>query len=438
MRLFSSLLIAVHLIAPGYAEKGRTYEELAGYKSVTIREVLPDAVSVIHATGSARIPIERLPPEVAQELGLDSGLAALHRKNLDESNKQASKRQKAAALLKNRKSLVTGRVQRVAEDGVFVSPAYYTTDKMIEVRKKHIVREGGPTTLDPHKPVRTYRRYTTEEVPDVVMTQVVFFSCDPTTYYDGIAFRKEGYSHGTHQYTDTDGAVKTVLGFTDDPTAVLASAGYKKDVLESSEGYRSGTGFLITPSGYILTCYHLVSDREEITVRHKGEKLPAKLMLHDAIHDIALLKSDISGGEWLDLGKNPKSSVGESVMTVSHSGGQENEPARFTEGTISSMSGPMNNPSYLYMSIPRILGNPGGPLVNGEGKVIGIIFPQLPEALRGADPTPQQATPHAIKIQRAIDLFGPTFIAPKPHLAPPSQKQLIERVTRAVVLVEAR
>jgi serine protease Do len=142
----------------------------------------------------------------------------------------------------------------------------------------------------------------------------------------------------------------------------------------------SGSGFLVTQDGYILTNNHVVADADKLTVTLLDKRVfKAKVIGRDPTTDVAVIKIDGTGFPTLNLGNDENSRVGEWVLAVGNPLGLD---FTVTAGIISAKgrSGQLRN---LYASQYAIVdyiqtdaainpGNSGGPLVNSHGDVIGI------------------------------------------------------------------
>ena len=140
-------------------------------------------------------------------------------------------------------------------------------------------------------------------------------------------------------------------------------------------GTSTGSGFIISEDGYVLTNYHVIEDSESVTVvTHSGEQLPASIICSDSANDVALLKVEGSGLPAVTLGSGEDLSVGDQVaaignplgeltstMTVGYISGKER--AVTTDGTTIHM---------IQTDAAINSGNSGGPLFNMKGEVIGI------------------------------------------------------------------
>jgi len=136
-----------------------------------------------------------------------------------------------------------------------------------------------------------------------------------------------------------------------------------------------GSGFIIDPKGYILTNNHVIKGATEIKVKlHDGSTYKAKLVGADPKTDIALLKIDPKGRSLpcAKLGDSDKVQIGEWVIAVGNPFGLS---YTVTAGIISAKGrvigeGPYDN--FLQTDASINPGNSGGPLIDMEGKVIGI------------------------------------------------------------------
>jgi serine protease Do len=135
-----------------------------------------------------------------------------------------------------------------------------------------------------------------------------------------------------------------------------------------------GTGFIIDPSGIIVTNNHVAGNAEKITVTlADGRKFPAKLLGADAKTDLAVLQVKADKPlPYVEFEDGSKVRVGESVMAVGNPFGLG---GTVTTGIVSArgrdiQSGPFDD--YIQTDAAINRGNSGGPLFDMDGKVIGI------------------------------------------------------------------
>jgi len=142
-----------------------------------------------------------------------------------------------------------------------------------------------------------------------------------------------------------------------------------------------GSGFIISPDGYIVTNDHVAGNATEITVTLTNAKqYPAKVVGTDAASDICLLKVDADDLPYEILGNSNNVMIGEWVIALGNPFGlfEINDKPTVTVGVISSTGmnlEPLDNRYYLNMLQTDAAingGNSGGPLVNSVGEVIGM------------------------------------------------------------------
>ncbi len=142
-----------------------------------------------------------------------------------------------------------------------------------------------------------------------------------------------------------------------------------------------GSGFIISPDGYIVTNDHVAGNATEITVTMtNGKHYKASVVGSDPVTDICLLKVDASDLPYEVLGNSEDVMIGEWVIALGNPFGlfEINDKPTVTVGVISSTGmnlEPINNRYYVNMLQTDAAingGNSGGPLVNSEGEVIGM------------------------------------------------------------------
>ena len=148
----------------------------------------------------------------------------------------------------------------------------------------------------------------------------------------------------------------------------------------SRERSSLGSGFIISPDGYVVTNNHVVASGGDIIVRlSRGTEHPARVVGTDPPTDLALLKIEASALPVLSLGDSDRLQVGEPVMAIGNPFGLDQT---VTTGIVSAKerfigSGPYDEFVQTDTSINP--GNSGGPLLDSRGAVVGInsaIFSQ--------------------------------------------------------------
>ena len=151
-----------------------------------------------------------------------------------------------------------------------------------------------------------------------------------------------------------------------------------KDFLKQNNAPRHvtslGSGFIIDPSGLIVTNNHVIEDADQITVTlNDGTVLPAKLIGRDDKTDLALLRVKTSkplpAAHW---GDSDKARVGDWVMAIGNPFGLG---STVTAGIVSARNRDINNGPYdqfIQTDAPINRGNSGGPLFDMDGNVVGV------------------------------------------------------------------
>lgn len=136
----------------------------------------------------------------------------------------------------------------------------------------------------------------------------------------------------------------------------------------------SGTAFMVSSKGYLVTAKHIVEDADKILVENSmGEIFTASVIYLDKKKDIAVLK--ISDKNFKNQSVVPyafsakKCDLGEKIFTL----GFPSENIVFEEGVMSSRLGFKGDSSSCRVSLAINHGNSGGPLFDDKGNIIGMI-----------------------------------------------------------------
>lgn len=143
-----------------------------------------------------------------------------------------------------------------------------------------------------------------------------------------------------------------------------------------------GSGFIITPDGYVVTNKHVASDiQADYTVlTNDGNKHPAKVLARDPVSDLAILKIDGNNYPTVELGDSSNLKVGQTVIAIGNALGEFRNTV--SKGVISGLSrsitaggvgiGSETLSGVIQTDASINPGNSGGPLLNIAGQVIGI------------------------------------------------------------------
>lgn len=142
-----------------------------------------------------------------------------------------------------------------------------------------------------------------------------------------------------------------------------------------SQTASSGSGFIISDSGYVVSNYHVVEGATKLSViMYDSKEYEAQLVGYDATNDLAVLKIEGEDFPYVKLGSSDALAVGDQVMAIGNPLGELT--STLTVGYISAKDRAVNTEgSYMNMLQTDAAinsGNSGGPLFNSNGEVVGI------------------------------------------------------------------
>jgi S1-C subfamily serine protease len=202
-------------------------------------------------------------------------------------------------------------------------------------------------------------------------------------YKAGVAFLKNG---------DRDlalASVKVIKKLGDVSNASLADklliTIYDEDSTDTNQPRKKkstlsfGTGWAIS-SSYVVTNNHVIAGHDKfVLLRTDGEDISATVAMRDVVNDLALLKVN-------DTSKMPKAlrlahmpaRIGDKVFTIGypHPTTMGTKP-KLTDGIVSAVTGLKDDPRTYQISVPLQAGNSGGPLLNMDGEVVGVVTAKL-------------------------------------------------------------
>ena len=135
----------------------------------------------------------------------------------------------------------------------------------------------------------------------------------------------------------------------------------------------SGTGSILSTSGYILTAYHVISGATTIEITlSNGNTIAASVVTGSKGRDYAILKlnSVPSGLTAAKLGSSSAAKVGDYVISAGFALGYST--ATYTSGIVSAFQKLSDGYTYIQTDAPINPGDSGGPLVNMNGEIIGV------------------------------------------------------------------
>lgn len=181
----------------------------------------------------------------------------------------------------------------------------------------------------------------------------------------------------TQQLPDGSGAMipSQLYSQSVDSVVAISTTVTQNNFYGSSTGTASGSGFILTADGYIVTNHHVVDGAIEVTVTtHDGTEYTATVTGSDSTNDIAVLKIDAEDLPAATVGSSSTMLIGDMVVAIGNPLGELS--ATQTVGYVSGINREVTTDNTIINMIQTDAainpGNSGGPLFNMYGQVVGI------------------------------------------------------------------
>jgi S1-C subfamily serine protease len=202
----------------------------------------------------------------------------------------------------------------------------------------------------------------------------------------------------------------------------------------------TGTGTAISRDGLILTAHHVIKNAKRIMIETQQGRRPAIVVGANSKSDIALLKCEGADLNPIPIADSKHVRVGQSVFTVGFPQIRvQGVKPKFTKGEISGYCGIADDPTSWQISVPLQPGNSGGPLVDGNGNVIGIVVASLsPYSMFEESGSLPQNVNYAVKSECFSALLTQNNV-PSSSFEKPAHSDIdsltVETVMKSVVLI---
>lgn len=395
------------------------------YLSKDLSEVTANQMKFVSSSGIHKVKFSELPADVAGLLGWNKELSdAQDSMDAEQQQINAQKRQQyiqAESILKT--ATFEGKVKPFLR---------LKAGWLCEVSERRVQADGS----DPGGLGLVWG------LADATVMQTGQQAWSSQLYYVG------KYSYSTQEgekevpifFTDRNGAlnhlVKFGLGTVNNNDITKVEGG--KGVVE---GW--GSGFFISKEGHIATNFHVVKGAAKVTVHAGGKQYEGKVIAKDEIADLALVKVEGVAPGVLAVKADTGAAIGDSVFTLGFPRPDtQGMNAKYTEGTISSLTGIKDSRNHFQVSVPIQPGNSGGALVDDSGAVVGIIVATLNHqaTLNSSSGLPQNVN-YAIKSSLLLSLCQKSGVkteAAMPVLfgLKPARKDCISKAEKAAVLIK--
>ena len=204
------------------------------------------------------------------------------------------------------------------------------------------------------------------------------------------------------------------------------------------ESKGSGSGAIVSSSGHIVTAAHVIKGCTYLEVVTPTGTHPATILSVDDANDVALLKVEQAFEAYIQVGRSSEVRLGQTVSTIGFPNiGIQGHSPKVTQGMISGENGIQNDIRMWQISVPIQPGNSGGPLLDEEGRLVGVVVASLSlRAIQITGSVPQNVN-YAIKGAYLEPLlnFHKISVAAKTTTALASFQDMIAGAQKASVLI---
>ncbi len=199
----------------------------------------------------------------------------------------------------------------------------------------------------------------------------------------------------------------------------------------------SGTGFALTSDGYLVTSAHVIKGADSLLVEGRDhQRYHAETVYADKKHDLAILR--IRDRDFKSFGKLPYTfkagqvDLGERVYTL----GYPREDVVYGEGALSARSGYDGDTAFYQVSIPLNPGNSGGPLLDSQGNLIGVVSSRQDDVIGAAFATKSSFLVRLVDSLKNKQAAQPYHLPRANQLAGTARAQQVKRLQDFVFVVK--
>jgi serine protease Do len=203
------------------------------------------------------------------------------------------------------------------------------------------------------------------------------------------------------------------------------------------DGKFSGTGFALTAEGYLVTSSHVIQGADSLLIEGRDhQRYHAETVFSDVKHDLAILR--IKDSKFNGFGRLPytfkggQADLGERVYTL----GYPREDVVYGEGALSARSGFNGDTAFYQVSIPVNPGNSGGPLLDAQGNLIGVVSGRQDDAQSAAFATKSSYLVRLVDSLKNKQPVQPYHLPHANQLAGAGRPQQLKRLQDFVFVVK--
>ncbi len=207
----------------------------------------------------------------------------------------------------------------------------------------------------------------------------------PNSKWAGDVFEGE-YSYGNRNgkgtYIYSNGDKETGMWRNDE---FLDTRQHNKNIIDENFSFgndeilpaKSGTGFVVSNKGHIITNHHVIENCNQINVHNRNSVISSQVIALDKTNDLALLKANFTPSSILKLDEDGPELMEDIFVAGFPFGKDISSSVKITKGIVSSLTGIGNDNSIIQIDAAIQPGNSGGPILSQDGNVIGVAVAKL-------------------------------------------------------------
>jgi len=139
----------------------------------------------------------------------------------------------------------------------------------------------------------------------------------------------------------------------------------------------SGTGFLVSKEGLMVTNYHVIEGCLEVKAVYNGNEFLSKILAVDKVNDLAIIKAEIKSQKAYSISNEDGQLLEEVIVAGYPLGKKISASIKATSGTVTALAGLGDNYAEFQTDAALNSGNSGGPIINEFGNVVGVAVSKI-------------------------------------------------------------
>jgi len=139
----------------------------------------------------------------------------------------------------------------------------------------------------------------------------------------------------------------------------------------------SGTGFLISKEGLMVTNYHVIEGCSDVKAVYNGNEFVSKILAVDKVNDLAIIKTEIKSKKAYSISNEDGQLLEEVIVAGYPLGKKISASIKATSGTVTALAGLGDNYAEFQTDAALNSGNSGGPIINEFGNVVGVAVSKI-------------------------------------------------------------